>query len=60
MDLALSTSGYDTMCAVDGYEALEKMRVRRRCVVLLDLQMPRMDGWTIACSARRTRGQVLR
>ena len=45
MDLLLSTSGYETMNARDGYEALQKMRVRPPCVVLLDLQMPRMDGW---------------
>jgi CheY-like chemotaxis protein len=45
MSLLLTTSGYETMTAVDGQEALERMRGRRPCVVLLDLQMPRMDGW---------------
>ena len=45
MELLLATSGYDTMSAGDGVEALEKMRRRLPCVVLLDLQMPRMDGW---------------
>jgi CheY-like chemotaxis protein len=45
MDLLLSTSGYETMNARDGCEALEKMRARLPCLVLLDLQMPRMDGW---------------
>ena len=45
MELLLSTSGYETMIARDGYEALQKMRSRRPCLVLLDLQMPRMDGW---------------
>ena len=41
----LSTSGYRTMTAENGEQALERMRERRPCVVLLDLQMPVMDGW---------------
>jgi CheY-like chemotaxis protein len=45
MELLISTSGYETMAAADGLEALEKMRQRRPCMVFLDLQMPRMDGW---------------
>ena len=45
MELLLSSSGYETMNARDGYEALQKMRHRLPCLVLLDLQMPRMDGW---------------
>jgi CheY-like chemotaxis protein len=45
MQLLVSSSGYDTMTARDGQEALIKMRERRPCLVLLDLQMPRMDGW---------------
>jgi len=45
MQLLVSTSGYQTMTARDGQEALVKMRERKPCLVLLDLQMPRMDGW---------------
>jgi two-component system, chemotaxis family, chemotaxis protein CheY len=45
MHLLVSSAGYDTMTARDGQEALVKMRQRRPCMVLLDLQMPRMDGW---------------
>ena len=45
MQLLVSTYGYDTMTARDGQEALVKMRQRKPCMVLLDLQMPRMDGW---------------
>ena len=45
MELLLSTSGYETMSAADGIDALEKMRQRLPCLVRLDLQMPRMDGW---------------
>jgi CheY-like chemotaxis protein len=43
--LFLQTSGYDTMSASNGAEALEQMRQRRPCLVLLDVQMPVMDGF---------------
>jgi CheY-like chemotaxis protein len=42
----LETEGYDTLVAANGAEALEAMQQRRPCVVLLDLMMPVMDGWT--------------
>jgi CheY-like chemotaxis protein len=45
MELLVATAGYETMTASDGQEALVKMRQRKPCMVLLDLQMPRMDGW---------------
>jgi CheY-like chemotaxis protein len=45
MELLVSSCGYETMTARDGQEALAKMRERKPCMVLLDLQMPRMDGW---------------
>ena len=35
----------ETMSAHNGFEALRKMRQRTPCVVLLDMQMPVMDGW---------------
>jgi CheY-like chemotaxis protein len=45
MELLLAASGYETMVASDGGEALEKMHSRLPCMVLLDMQMPGMDGW---------------
>jgi CheY-like chemotaxis protein len=41
----LETSGYSAAEAANGKEALASMRERRPCVILLDLQMPIMDGW---------------
>jgi CheY-like chemotaxis protein len=40
----LETSGYKALEAANGKEALARMRQRRPCVILLDLQMPIMDG----------------
>jgi DNA-binding response OmpR family regulator len=45
LDMALTTSGYQTMTAQHGGVALDRMRERRPCVVLLDLMMPVMDGF---------------
>ena len=46
MDVLLRASGYETMTAANGAIGLEMMQHRRPCVVLLDLMMPVMDGWT--------------
>ena len=43
--LLLSSEGYETETATDGAEALALMRQRRPCLVLLDINMPLMDGW---------------
>jgi two-component system, chemotaxis family, chemotaxis protein CheY len=45
MSLFLRTEGFETECASNGVEALQRMRERRPCVVLLDIHMPRMDGF---------------
>jgi len=50
MDLLLSTSGYETMSAADGIDALEKMQ-RLPCLVLLDLQMPQWTDGSFASSS---------
>ncbi len=41
----LADEGYQVVAACDGVEALAKARAYHPEVVLLDLMMPRMDGW---------------
>ncbi|MAQ19336.1 MAG: hybrid sensor histidine kinase/response regulator [Sandaracinus sp.] len=42
----LETSGFGVLLAGDGVEALKTMRERRPNAVLLDLRLPRLDGWS--------------
>lgn len=42
----LSGKGYEVQVAENGKQALQAMKVQRPDVVLLDIQMPEMDGLT--------------
>jgi DNA-binding response OmpR family regulator len=44
----LSASGMDVLEAEDGLTALELARRERPDLVLLDVMMPDVDGWTVA------------
>jgi len=43
--LVLKQGGYEVATAANGYEAVETARALRPDLVLLDIEMPRMDGW---------------
>jgi len=43
----LGEEGYVVDQAANGFEALERARASRPDVVLLDLYLPLMDGWTL-------------
>jgi len=45
LELLLRLELYDVVSAQNGLQALELMRQRVPCAVLLDLMMPVMDGW---------------
>jgi two-component system cell cycle response regulator DivK len=44
----LKRRGYEVILAHDGQEAVGKTRTERPDVVLLDMNLPVMDGWTAA------------
>ncbi|MCD6288915.1 MAG: response regulator [Anaerolineae bacterium] len=45
MSLTLGMAGFDVVTAVDGEDALTKVRAERPDLVLLDIMMPKMDGY---------------
>lgn len=47
LEAMLSSRGYDVVLAVNGPEALEKIRTERIDICLLDVMMPGMDGFEV-------------
>jgi two-component system cell cycle response regulator DivK len=45
---ALEAAGYEVVMATNGEEALEKIASEHPEVVLLDLSMPKINGWEVA------------
>jgi signal transduction histidine kinase len=50
----LRAAGYETIAAYDGEEALEKVESDRPDLILLDIMLPKMDGYEVC---RRLRAQ---
>ena len=49
----LEKVGHEVVCAVDGVDALEKIKGIKPDLILLDINMPRMDGYQV-CKIIRT------
>jgi two-component system cell cycle sensor histidine kinase/response regulator CckA len=54
LSAALATEGYETVEAVDGVDALEKLRSGGFDAVISDVLMPRMDGYRLGYEIRRS------
>jgi two-component system cell cycle response regulator DivK len=52
---ALEMAGYDVVLACDGQKAFEKIVSEKPDVVLLDMSMPKLDGWEVAKRVRETK-----
>ena len=44
----LKRRGYDVLVAPDGQQGLDKARAEAPDLLLLDMNLPVMDGWTVA------------
>ncbi len=44
----LKRRGYDVILATDGQQAVDKARAERPDIILLDMNLPVLDGWTAA------------
>ncbi|MGZ8256320.1 MAG: Hpt domain-containing protein [Gallionella sp.] len=50
----LTRSGYEVVTAKDGMDAVEQLRDIHPAVMLVDVEMPRMDGFELTKEVRRT------
>lgn len=48
----MEQSGYEVGQAANGAQALEKVRVRRPDCIVLDVMMPKLDGWGVVRALR--------
>ena len=46
-------AGHEATVATDGFAALELAREHRPQLILLDLQLPKLDGWTVVKLLRK-------
>lgn len=56
LEVNLEMEGHDVITAVDGIDALEKVRRRRPDLILLDVMMPKIDGWQVAETLKQQPG----
>ena len=49
----LKTAGYDVIAACDGQDGLEKAKKEKPDLIVLDVMMPKMDGYTMLKEIRK-------
>lgn len=52
-DLLLDRAGYDRALAASGEEAVSLLEAHTPSLIVLDLTMPGMDGWSVAALIRK-------
>jgi two-component system response regulator VicR len=53
LELILRRAGYDISIAEDGIEALQRFQEQQPDLVLLDIMLPRMDGYEVSTRIRQ-------
>ena len=48
LEVLLTSYGYSVITASDGQQALEKARVEHPDIILLDVMLPKLDGYKVA------------
>ena len=52
-DMLLDRAGYDRALAASGEEAVQLLEQQTPSLIVLDLTMPGMDGWSVAALVRK-------
>jgi len=47
LQFSLESEGYETFTAKNGLEALDQIAAHHPALMVLDVMMPQMDGWTV-------------
>ena len=47
LDFSLGMEGYDVVTALDGEQALERIRSEKPDLIVLDIMMPKLDGYEV-------------
>ena len=50
LDFSLGMEGYEVITALDGEQALERLKADKPDLVVLDIMMPKLDGYEV-CKA---------
>jgi two-component system alkaline phosphatase synthesis response regulator PhoP len=53
LEFTLTMEGYEVLTAVDGEEAIRKVEQERPDLVVLDIMMPKMDGYEVCRRLRQ-------
>ena len=53
IQIRLGQAGYEVLFAYDGMEALDKARKEKPDLIILDLMLPKMDGYKVSALLKR-------
>jgi two-component system alkaline phosphatase synthesis response regulator PhoP len=52
LDFSLGMEGYEVITALDGEQALEKVKTEKPDLIVLDIMMPKLDGYEVCKSIK--------
>lgn len=56
VEFTLKTKGYDVTTACDGQEGLDRLREKSHQLIILDINMPRVDGFKFLEAVKEDEG----
>jgi len=56
LDFSLGMEGYEVITALDGEQALEKVKTEKPDLIVLDIMMPKLDGYEVCKNIKSSAG----